>query len=447
MLDNVYKRRISRDLPTWVENGWVNADKAEDLLTSIGRANLHGRLPTIIAMLGAVLLAFAAMTFVAANWHGIPKAGRLGILFGTLWASYGAAAWVNVRGWSLFYEAAVVLGCAVFGASIMLIAQMYHIDRHYPDGVMVWGIGTLITAALTRSSAAAIFGFALIALWTGLETVHFNATAHWAFLAAWIPATAFALFRRWNPAINAAAIALFIWLAFTVTALADAHNWPDSVAVAILAMVAAAALGGAIRFEAQHLARGNQPSYSWSTQSMLVFMALVFLFQIVCVENNGVVQSFPSSTTNGMADAWIGLVAAFAVAGAVAIMLSISQEGLSLRDALIFLIAIFGIALSSVFFATKLAFIAAFALGYFALAIMFINLGQRRDHKAAINIGFTAFSIETLYIYFETLGTLLDTAVFFLAGGVGLVVLAVLLEQVRRRLVTRRSDRASEAPA
>ena len=79
--------------------------------------------------------------------------------------------------------------------------------------------------------------------------------------------------------------------------------------------------------------------------------------------------------------------------------------------------------------------ITAFALGYFALAIMVINMGQRRRHTAAINIGFAAFAVETLYIYFETLGTLLDTALFFLTGGIVLVVLAVLLESVRRRLV------------
>ena len=435
MLENAYKRRIARDLPSWVAKGWISSDKADELLASVGGASLQSRLPAIVAMLGAVLLAFAAMTFVAANWQEIPKAGRLGILFGTLWASYGAAAWVNARGWSLLYQAAVVLGCAVFGASIMLIAQMYHIDRHYPDGVMVWGIGTLIAAAMTRSSATAVFGFGLIALWTGYETSEFNATVHWPFLAAWVPFTALAIVQRWNPAINAAAIALFIWIALTVMALTDANNWPVAAAGAILTLVSAAMLNGAIWSEVQHIAAGNQPSYGWSTQGLLVFMGLVFLLQIACVEDT------PSSETIQMiaggltANPWMGLVAACAAVSGGTALLAISSVGFSRNDALILLAAIIGIALSSVILAPKLVFITAFALGYFALAIMFVNLGQRRHNNAAINIGFAAFAVETLYIYFETLGTLLDTALFFLLGGIVLVLLAILLERVRRRLI------------
>ena len=313
MLETAYKRRVARDLPSWVANGWVNAEKADELLASVGGPSLQNRLPAIVAMLGAVLLAFAAMTFVAANWQEIPKAGRLGILFGTLWACYGAAAWAHARGWSIFYQATIVLGCAVFGASIMLIAQMYHINRHYPDGIMVWGIGTLIAAAMTRTGATAVFGFGLIALWTGYETVEFDANVHWPFLVVWAPFSALAVIQRWNPAINAAAISLFIWIALSVTALADANNWPVPPVVAICALVAAIMLCGAVWSESHHIERGNQPSYGWSSQGLLVFMGLVFALQIACVEEGLTTRPGELFSSGLAANPWIGLVFACAL--------------------------------------------------------------------------------------------------------------------------------------
>lgn len=46
----------------------------------------------------------------------------------------------------------------------------------------------------------------------------------------------------------------------------------------------------------------------------------------------------------------------------------------------------------------------------------------------------TAFGAEVLYIYAKTMGNLLDTSLFFLVGGVLLIVLAIGLEKLRRAL-------------
>lgn len=447
MLEAVYKKRVARDLPSWVANGWVNADKADDLLASVDGASLQNRLPAIVAMLGTVLLACAAMTFVAANWQEIPKAGRLAILFGTLWACYGAAGWSHARGWSIFYQASIVLGCAVFGASIMLIAQMYHINRHYPDGIMVWGIGTLIAAALTRSGATAVLGFGLITLWTGYETFEFDAIIHWPFLVAWVPVSALAVARRWNPAINAAAISLFIWIAFTVEALAETYSWPVQPVFGIWTLVAAAMLCGAIWSEIHHIKMDNQPAYGWSSQGLFVFMGMVFALQVACIEDNVSTNPTEFISSGLSANPWIGLVLAFALISGITTVFATGRNGFTAKESLVFLAAIVGIALSSIIPAPQLIVLTVFALGYFALAIMVIKMGQRRRHTAAINIGFAAFAVETLYIYFETLGTLLDTALFFLTGGIVLVVLAILLERVRRRLVAPKLNPGTEAPA
>ena len=52
----------------------------------------------------------------------------------------------------------------------MLIAQIYHIDAHFPNGVLLWSIGALVAAYLARSQPALVAAISLGWLWTTLST-------------------------------------------------------------------------------------------------------------------------------------------------------------------------------------------------------------------------------------------------------------------------------------
>src|SRR4029453_13697956 len=119
-----------------------------------------------LAVLGAVLLGFAAMSFVAANWASMSKLARLALLFSGMWASYGLAAALFVRRLDGFAHAAVLLGIAVYGAAIMLIAQMYHMEGNPPDAVLMWALGALLATVLVRSNPALAATFVLLVVWT-----------------------------------------------------------------------------------------------------------------------------------------------------------------------------------------------------------------------------------------------------------------------------------------
>lgn len=34
----------------------------------------------------------------------------------------------------------------LFGAGIWLVAQIYHIEEHYPNGFLIWGLGAMALA-------------------------------------------------------------------------------------------------------------------------------------------------------------------------------------------------------------------------------------------------------------------------------------------------------------
>ncbi len=76
-----------------------------------------------------------------------------------------------------------------------------------------------------------------------------------------------------------------------------------------------------------------------------------------------------------------------------------------------------------------------YAAAVLALAAWLVAYGAARGSRFAVNFGFVVFAAEVLWLYFETLGTLLDTAIFFALGGVLLIVGSVVFERMRRRIV------------
>ncbi len=432
-----YRKRVRHDVDSWVARGWVRPEHAADLVESIPDRSLRDSLPSIIAMLGAVLLAFAAMTFVASNWHGIPKVLRLAGLFAVMWCTWLGAIAAYRTAHRYLFEAAVVLGCGMFGVNIMLIAQMYHIDSHYPDGVLLWAMGSLLVAGLTRSVGAVIAGFGLLCLWTAMISVEFRNGVHWEFLIAWSAAAWLVWHDRWNEGLSITLIAGLVWANLSLISAGDAHDWPFPVVLSLLTVFSLAMLLLIRVVKTTSLAAfvGTQ------TATMAIgFVAVILgIFTLQFFTGDLAETSFFAAAEGG--PAYFHWAGPFAVACAAAVALAATlhwRGGADVRDviaaggaaAIVFLIVAFA-------WNEALA-VAVMAAGFFGLSVWLIDTGQRTDRTALINFGFVAFGAEALYVYFRTLGTLLDTALFFLLGGVILFALALVLERTRRLMLHRR---------
>ena len=240
-----YRHRVERDLARWQTAGWVNEAGATAIRTDLqSRASPFGVAP-IFAILGAVLFGFAVMSFVAAHWTAMSKLARLALLLVALWGCYGAAAVLFQRRLNAFAQAAVLGGIAVYGASIMLIAQMYHMEGNPPDAVLMWALGALLAVALTRSNPALAATFVLLVVWTCYER-GLSSVAHWRFLPAWAAAAAAAAWLGWRPGLHLAAISLVAWLVPLGYFVLDHHAHWIVVAIGVLAAIGAAGAGPAI---------------------------------------------------------------------------------------------------------------------------------------------------------------------------------------------------------
>jgi uncharacterized membrane protein len=137
----------------------------------------------------------------------MPRLAHLALLLACVWSGYGAAGWLATRGHTLLADAAVLFACGMFGASIMLISQMYNIGGNPADGVLMWWVGTLFAGAVLRSNPALALAMILVCVWSFLETSERN-EVHWPFLIGWALVTGAFIWQRWRPGLHLSALTL-----------------------------------------------------------------------------------------------------------------------------------------------------------------------------------------------------------------------------------------------
>lgn len=165
-----FRGLLKRELPLWVEEGYIARDGAERLaeryqIGSLGRESSR-LLATFIFAIGGLLVGGGALAFVAAHWEAITPPVQVGMLFAALLGFHGA-------GWFLWQERAmerlgrslIFAGCLVFGANIGLMAQIFHIRSEWYHGFLAWSVGALVMAWAVRSPLAGLLALATSFTW------------------------------------------------------------------------------------------------------------------------------------------------------------------------------------------------------------------------------------------------------------------------------------------
>ena len=238
-----YARRLDRDLVRWREAGWLSADGEASIRRDVASQSRSVELAPVLGILGAVLIGFGAMSFVAAHWNEMARLLRLALIFGGLFGAYGLAGLLFDRDHPAFAHAAILTGVALFGAGIMLIAQMFHISGHAEDAVLTWALGALGAGVVLRSNPALALAMLLMGLWSGWEMGDSD-RVHWPFLIGWAAVAAGMLWRGWIPGLHLAAVVLSIWIVTIGYFLFHGHG--HGVVVGIGLIIAAAGMAGPV---------------------------------------------------------------------------------------------------------------------------------------------------------------------------------------------------------
>lgn len=136
----------------------------------------------VFASAGALVIGLGVILLLAYNWNEIPKFGKLGLVFTAIIAAHiGGLVLYRKAGWQRRLSDAIsLLGTMFYGAGIWLVAQIYHIDEHYPNGFLLWALGALLLAWILESIPHALLATVLLAIWGGTEVFNFHDPNPWA---------------------------------------------------------------------------------------------------------------------------------------------------------------------------------------------------------------------------------------------------------------------------
>jgi uncharacterized membrane protein len=435
MLQGYYRRRLAEDLPRWQANGWVTPQGQVAILNALDTQRSALGLATVIGILGGLLIGIGVIAFVGSNWEEMPRLLRFFTLILAMALAYLVGAVLRLRNFVAFSEAAVLVGGLIFAAAIALIGQTYHLAGNFAGAVLLWEIGALGAALLIRSPVMAVLGLVGAGYWTWLSTFDNGIVPHWPGLALIVIAVAIAAWLDRGFLRFCAVLALLFWAGVTNFALADRLDWTPSGFLAI-----GAATGLLVWSLGQALDTLRDGRLAALGRTMIWPGLVVLLLSVAVLQTTMHWSDF----IGGSEREWMAVASAGVLIAVVLAALAYTAKGVTIIDA----IAVAVIGAAAIIFALWQpgdTFEGRLAGGLIVVvaALWAVNRGQTGRDGIGKTTGLVFFGIEVLYLYSVTLGTILDTAVAFLVGGVLFIVLAYVLFRIDRRLAARAKARVA----
>ena len=164
-------RRFITQLPAevagWRQDGLITEDQAQVLLARYSLpeagAAARSRAAAILATMGALALGLGVILFFASNWAAISKEVKLALMVIGVPRVYGAGYWLRYYKQYLRVGTAIILLAAIlYGAAIHLVAQAYHVPVNHPNLVLLWFLGVIPLAYVTRSHSVLVLALILM---------------------------------------------------------------------------------------------------------------------------------------------------------------------------------------------------------------------------------------------------------------------------------------------
>ena len=394
---NWLKGRISQ----WRESGLISNEQSEAILkfeevpeTPFRLGMRFNRLIVVLSTLGAILIGAGIISFVAANWQGIPAIAKLALLIGGQTATYWVAYQLKfVRGFPKVGGALMFTGAAWFGANVFLVAQSYHLSTNNPDLMIWWFLGILPLAYLARSKAITVMAVGIFTIGISWKTAEIGQNTESAFMvmgsllliATALYATGMLHLRRNE-------------LKF--------HAGPYLVIGTLLAIGVTYVLTFDEVFRDSR--QGSLQEFQALSGSYIAIGAIVSAITIAAV-----IAAIRNTATS--ADAT--LVSKYGESGAIALVIA------------------FGWFAAALPFDSSTPYVIAFNLLLVLLIFGTIVLGIVNKREALVNIGIVFFVIDLSTRYIELTVDMLDTSLAFVVGGILLLGVGYGMERARRKLL------------
>nr|WP_314091568.1 DUF2157 domain-containing protein [uncultured Campylobacter sp.] len=174
-----HKNFLADELAKWREEGLLSDEAALKIAAryDIDLSGANEWRSFILKLVAYLFLALSLFTLVGANWEELPRAVRLIIVLGILAAVNFSGVLAQKNGKETQATTLFFLGNFCYGAAIVLVAQIYHLGEHMPNGVLLWAVGALALGLATRKSIIALQALVLGLIWFLME-FEFSGVSH-----------------------------------------------------------------------------------------------------------------------------------------------------------------------------------------------------------------------------------------------------------------------------
>ncbi|HZA25210.1 MAG TPA: DUF2157 domain-containing protein [Dehalococcoidia bacterium] len=396
--DRRFLEHLPEEVQDWQERGIINPDQGRAILDTYDVPDVaqeaRGRLVTVLAVLGSILVGLGIILFFASNWQEIHKEVKLALMLVGIPTVYVVGYWLRYhRGYERAGTATILLGALFYGAAIHLVAQPYNIPVNHPNLVLYWFLGVIPLAYVVRSDVMLVLGIGLF-----LAAIGFRGQV-------WLLDTDLMPFR---------AFPLYLVLGLMLYGLGKLQG----------------------RFESTRVySRAYELVGLLTVFAGLYLLSFRFwweeLFDRSVLSNYGVTVEF-----------WLiaGVASAVAVVSLTATMLTRANQGLPLRTLpyeAVAVLVLLVVAALVVFLQPDSDLVYPLLFNFLLLVGMvgLIFLGYFRGREVLINLALVFFSIDVVTRYFEFSFELLDRSVVFIVAGIILLAGGFLLERGRRRVI------------
>jgi len=377
----------------WLKEKVINQAQAKRMLADMEaykKESHSNKFIAAISTIGAILLGIGAILFIASNWQELSSILKTIILVGSTAIAYYIGYMFKYQKQNLPKVGAslLFLGALLFGATVILVSQIYNLNANNHVLVLIWLIGILPLVYALGSAPIAGLASLLFYLWVGL---FFSMENEWLF---------FDFLGRFT-------IILFIAASIMIFAFGGLHYL---------------------------LPQFKQIARTYRIASLKVLMICLFLLTFDWFSK---LDSYRSEWFNEVQDQiLVGLV----IFSVVAIMITVinwffnKSQSLSNYEGPISL-GIIGLVLIFFFYPSETSiYVLIFNLLFAVITLLFLYWGYHREDITLVNLGMFWLSIFIVAKYFDWFWELLEKSTFFLLGGIILVLGSIALEKKRRQI-------------
>ncbi len=264
-------RQIRQEISQWQQEGLITADQADALRLRYPEAERREWSRIVPMAAGAVIFGLGVILFFAYNWDGMHRLVKLGFIGLGLVGLHGAGVYCSqLKDSRALSDSLHLAGTMFFGAGIWLVAQIYHIDEHYPNAFLIWSVVALATAWTLPSMSHGLLAVALAFMWGCFEIFDFSHTQHPASWLVALGAIPLAVWLRSNVLVFFAVAAFVLLHGFSLI------NLDDDLVFTSMLMLGSAMLAGA-RLIGAGAKDEFQPDMVLRRLGLVVWIVLVFV--------------------------------------------------------------------------------------------------------------------------------------------------------------------------